>query len=206
MPACRYGALFSSTRIPLKGKDRIVTQSVDQTFVIVQRGSAFYKVHIMDPKTCVPARRGWVAALLTSHPVSWSRASIDAAGRSLRRRSRHSCVRCSPTSQATSASPTLDMAPVTSATALTRRFPCCPRVVPSYPVGVLSAIDRDWAAELRPELVAMNKEAMHDVDSALFCVTLDDEAPTDDAAVRLAPPSLLHPRPRALGHACEGSL
>ena len=56
VPACRYGALFSSTRIPQKGKDRIVTQSVDQTFVIVQRGSAFYKVHIMDPKTCVPAR------------------------------------------------------------------------------------------------------------------------------------------------------
>lgn len=52
-----------------------------------------------------------------------------------------------------------------------------------YPVGVLSAIDRDWAAELRPELVAMNKEAMHDIDSALFCVTLDDEAPTDDSAL-----------------------
>lgn len=54
-----------------------------------------------------------------------------------------------------------------------------------YPVGVLSAIDRDWAADVRPELVALNKDVMEDIDSALFCLTLDDEAPEDPASVRL---------------------
>ena len=50
----QYAALFSTTRVPCKGKDKLVTQKVDKTFIVAQRGARFYKVHIMDPETCVP--------------------------------------------------------------------------------------------------------------------------------------------------------
>lgn len=49
----RYSGLFSATRVPKRGKDEIVTYPHDQTFVIVQRGARFYKVHIMDAATYV---------------------------------------------------------------------------------------------------------------------------------------------------------
>jgi len=51
------------------------------------------------------------------------------------------------------------------------------------PVGVMSAIDRDWAADLRPEFEALNKASVADLDGALFCLTLDDSAPEEETEV-----------------------
>lgn len=50
----------------------------------------------------------------------------------------------------------------------------------SFPLGYLTTQGRDVWAHLRKQLVAAgNTEELHRVDSALFCLCLDDQAPTD---------------------------
>lgn len=51
---------------------------------------------------------------------------------------------------------------------------------PTFPLGFLTAENRDVWAYLRNKLVATgNKEELHIIDSALFCLCLDDETLTD---------------------------
>lgn len=50
----QYHNLFSSTRIPKKGKDVLVRADHDEEYVIVQRNHEFYKVKIFDHKKYVP--------------------------------------------------------------------------------------------------------------------------------------------------------
>lgn len=123
----QYAQLFSTTRVPRRGKDELVTQPHDKTFVVVQRGTKFYKVHIMGEGDAGPLSEEQIESQLNAVMAD------------------------------------------------------TPSAADELPVGVLSAINRDWAAEVRPELVAMNPETMGDLDAALFCVTLDDAEVTDPA-------------------------
>lgn len=50
----------------------------------------------------------------------------------------------------------------------------------SFPLGVLTTEDRDVWAHLRKQLVsAGNTKELHSVESALFCLCLDEQTPTD---------------------------
>lgn len=49
----QYAQLFSTSRLPMAGKDVLQTAKHDRTFVIAQRGSRFYKVHITEENGCV---------------------------------------------------------------------------------------------------------------------------------------------------------
>lgn len=55
-----------------------------------------------------------------------------------------------------------------------------PRPVPESPVGYLTSTDRDRWAGLREEMVKdpINRQSLHEVDSALFLVCLDSEEPS----------------------------
>ncbi|XP_041647605.1 carnitine O-palmitoyltransferase 2, mitochondrial [Cheilinus undulatus] len=54
-----------------------------------------------------------------------------------------------------------------------------PTPAPAFPLGVLTSENRDVWAGLRDKLAAGNAEDLRVVDSALFCLSLDDEAMKD---------------------------
>lgn len=52
---------------------------------------------------------------------------------------------------------------------------------PEFPLGVLTSENRDVWADVRSKLEALgNKEALNAIDSALFCMSLDENSSTEE--------------------------